>query len=865
MANGVNRRNGNGNGNGEWEGEWTPDGGWWDGTTTDPNTVPDPIVPVETPGTSVPFEVPELPTPVEPPAWLPMQGGAPPGLTATPGTSVPLEVPGIPTPVAPPALPRHLPGLTETTMTSVPGEAPGIPISAQPPALPPFPQAPPGLTQTTGGFTPAPQEFLEEGEFPIEEEAADPQAQITAQMKTPGYAERMAEQQRNRNYIGGWRGGLGRGGRPLEGPQYLNNPNWTWEDDVSGGIMGGEREEGGVGGEWILEKSQNLEAPSGTQVQRHSYPEGYVDPNVALDPSTSAWAQQTPTDPRFQEWLGRGAPTGREWGAGTEESLGNLNWNPESGKWEDLQYQPWQYSGGREGPSPWVGRPQVGDIADEVGDYPTAGGEDFPLRDLGALAGGTGIYAPGEELGPVAGAEHRGDIRRLWDEYQESIFGGGGIVGYPGQAENLSAFEQDYNRRVAEMQGGQAAERQKYADIVAQGGTPVVDPETGFVQPWTPPITPPPVTPPPVTPPPVTPPPVTPPPVTPPPVTPPPVTPPVTPPPNTPPVTPPPDLPPAKTATGGQFTAPSAGDQTYTTDQINALLDRLFSYAEEKGDQGIAPFQPIDWEAQTTIPIGTGPLDQLADVNLATLMQTGGVAPTPLAGETEATLRDILRERGSAAAAPVGVGTDVERELKELLSRGGAMPEDQRLQAMELEAARSPLDRLRRAQLAQGSAAMAQRGTLGMGTETDFRERLEGRLAPAYAQAGQELELAQRDRENQRYQQAIQTGQAMSMQQAALQEQSIGNAMQMATGMSQEQSRNLLNTVSTLAERQQMQNDIAIRTLDQNRQWNEFLADFGLRRDEVIDKIQRGRFQDIMPLIQAYMNSVVAASGGYIE
>ena len=50
MANGVNRRNGNGNGNGEWEGEWTPDGGWWDGTTTDPNTVPDPIVPVETTG-----------------------------------------------------------------------------------------------------------------------------------------------------------------------------------------------------------------------------------------------------------------------------------------------------------------------------------------------------------------------------------------------------------------------------------------------------------------------------------------------------------------------------------------------------------------------------------------------------------------------------------------------------------------------------------------------------------------------------------------------------------------------------------------------------------------------------------------------
>ena len=112
---------------------------------------------------------------------------------------------------------------------------------------------------------------------------------------------------------------------------------------------------------------------------------------------------------------------------------------------------------------------------------------------------------------------------------------------------------------------------------------------------------------------------------------------------------PPPDLPPDKTATGGQFTAPSAGDQTYTTDQIQAILDRIFNYADEQGDQGIAPFQPIDWEAQTTIPIGTGPLDQLADVNLATLMQTGGVdvvveaTGNPAVGLTHA--REALRNR----------------------------------------------------------------------------------------------------------------------------------------------------------------------------------------------------------------------------
>ena len=107
MANGVNRRNGNGNG--QFSTEFNNEENWWDGTTTDPNTVPDAI---------------------NPPAVLEnlsIQNG-----------QVPIE---------------------------------------------------------------------EEGEFPIEEEAADPFAQFQAQMKTPEYLERMVEQARNRNYIGGWRGG----------------------------------------------------------------------------------------------------------------------------------------------------------------------------------------------------------------------------------------------------------------------------------------------------------------------------------------------------------------------------------------------------------------------------------------------------------------------------------------------------------------------------------------------------------------------------------------------------------------------------------------------------------------------------------
>ncbi len=651
-------------------------------------------------------------------------------------------------------------------------------------------------------------------------------------------------------------------------------------------------------------------APSGGQIQLHT---GAAQSAAGMDPSTADWAQQTPTDPSFQEWLGRGAPTGRAWGGDTGDWLGseNLNWDPDSGTWKPLgEYQPWQYTGGREGPSPWVGRPQVGGIADEVGAYPTAGGDtrDFPVRDLGALAGGTGIYAPGGELGPQVGEEHRGDIRRLWDEFQGTPFGGGGIVGFPGRAENLSAFEQDYNRRVAEMQAGQETQRGRYGNIKTAmeqaqytnpytgeitdhpdfGGTPTVNPTTGIVDDWN-----------------------------------------------------------ATDWLESQAAAAETAEQQRLADEEAARLEeeRLAQEAaaaaekarlererleaegvsasdaaaaaaaqaeaeraareaeaerkrladEEAAKSGRAgadvpdlpdvdtteagkdtvlgkidpatgstPWRDPEWEARATVPIGTSGLDTLADADLATLLQTGGVAPTPLAGETERTLTDILQGRGADAARPVGAGIDVQREIQELLERGGAMDEDQRMRAMELETARTPLDALRRAQLAQGSAAMAERGILGMGPEAEYRERLESRLAPAYAQAGQELELAQRERENARYLEAVRIGEAQSTQQAALQEQSISNAMQLATGMSEEQSRNLLNTVSTLNERQQMQNDIALGTLDRNIEWNKFLAEFGFQRDMALEMIQQGRFDDLLPLVQAYMEATASAAEGEV-
>mgnify|MGYP003136733280 CR=1 FL=1 len=302
----------------------------------------------------------------------------------------------------------------------------------------------------------------------------------------------------------------------------------------------------------------------------------------------------------------------------------------------------------------------------------------------------------------------------------------------------------------------------------------------------------------------------------------------------------------------------AVGDQPLSTAQVQLLLDQL------SARENVLPGQTPAWKGVATTPVGMDPLSQLAGANLATMMQTGGVAPTPLAAETERTLGGVLSSRGRGAAQPTRLGLDVQRELQELMARGGAMPEDQRRQAMELETARGPLDRLRRAQLAQGSAEMARRGTLGMGTEADFRERLEGRLAPMYAEAGQQLELAQRDRENQRYMDAVRMGESMSTQQAAQREQQLSTAMQLATGMSQEQSRNVLNTVQTVNQRQQMLNEIALGSLDRNMEWNKFLAEFGLDRVRVANDIQQGRFDAILPILQTYLRGIQTAAGGYV-
>ena len=188
---------------------------------------------------------------------------------------------------------------------------------------------------------------------------------------------------------------------------------------------------------------------------------------------------------------------------------------------------------------------------------------------------------------------------------------------------------------------------------------------------------------------------------------------------------------------------------------------------------------------------------------------------------------------------------------------------DQRL-ALQVEQARQPIDALRRAQLAEGQRALADRNLLGQGPEIDFMERLEGRLAPAYAAAGQEIALTEMENADQRYMMAIDQGLDMAQAQAQRREERLIPALSLATGMSEMESQNLLNTVQTWTDRQEMLSNVALQNLDRNINWSQFLAEYGLNRDQVVELISTGRLDMVVEALNSNLGAIQTIAQGFV-
>lgn len=319
------------------------------------------------------------------------------------------------------------------------------------------------------------------------------------------------------------------------------------------------------------------------------------------------------------------------------------------------------------------------------------------------------------------------------------------------------------------------------------------------------------------------------------------------------------------------------------------------------------PITPPAWQETFTQPVADDPLSRMSNLALAQLIKAGGKVWNPLREQTGQQLSDIMSSQGylpptaaeEALSAQFGdvieaggqlpataLEAETQANLRDIIAAGGALPIDQQRRAMEIEAARSPLDILRQSQLSQGRASLAGRGLLGQGPETDYRQRLEQTLAPMYTQAAQEIELEEQARADTRYQnamaglneQAMQQGlnasqryqeaqrlqTEMALDQARRQDLRLQEAIQQSANLSVQESANLVNTINALAGIQQKRTDAAIQVLDRNIEWNTFLAEFGLKRDQAIDAMQQGRLNMLLPMIQQFMNVAAQAAQGFL-
>ena len=185
-------------------------------------------------------------------------------------------------------------------------------------------------------------------------------------------------------------------------------------------------------------------------------------------------------------------------------------------------------------------------------------------------------------------------------------------------------------------------------------------------------------------------------------------------------------------------------------------------------------------------------------------------------------------------------------KLMKVIESGGRV-DDPSLYAQRFEAARQPIDSMRKAQIAGQRGTLANRGLLsepGMpqGSEISALGRMEEGIAPWYASAAQGLasEMAQEDSDR------------------------VSQALTLATGLSQAQAQTFLQTLGDATQRQKVLSDIALSTLDRNILWNQFLAQYGFDRDQALETMQRGRNEDAMTILALFQRYVDASTGGYV-
>lgn len=271
---------------------------------------------------------------------------------------------------------------------------------------------------------------------------------------------------------------------------------------------------------------------------------------------------------------------------------------------------------------------------------------------------------------------------------------------------------------------------------------------------------------------------------------------------------------PADAATAARYATTGAGNGTGTgTGAVSNLRDAFQSLGAYYGGPG-GP------------GITNGPLQQVGQDPLSQLI-TGALA-------------SFIGSEGKTS-----FGGDVQDALAGLIDRGGELPNDRI--ASRYESARELLDKGRRTMINDARGDLAARNLLSepgipQGAEIGAIGRITDKLAPEFSRALRDIYTDESAKSDAR----------------------MMTALQMATGVSNDQARNFLAGIGEGTARQAALADIALRSLQTNMAWSQFLAEFGLKRDQVMYEMQNGNIESIMPLLQAFIQMGGLAAGGYV-
>lgn len=242
----------------------------------------------------------------------------------------------------------------------------------------------------------------------------------------------------------------------------------------------------------------------------------------------------------------------------------------------------------------------------------------------------------------------------------------------------------------------------------------------------------------------------------------------------------------------------------------------------------------------------------------AMIQQFLGGAPSPTSFTPAGT--PLVPNLNQFAQGPLDVA--INNALASVLTQGGT-PNGQALMSklqsiingqglvdptnQRLIAARDAQAGAQQAMKADLRAALAERGMASepgtpQGSEGLGLERIAYQLAPTFANAVTDIETHAMDTQN----------------------SNVLQALSLATGLDAQQANTLLSAVTAGTNRQSALADIALRTLDQNRQWQQFLAQFGLDRDQVAAQIQQGNMTVVIALINAFTQAAAVSAGGFI-